>query len=197
MLKKGLSDLGQSKITIPTPYNCKLLMKYVGLLLLFFFLLIPTTGRTEDGDKAKSSSSKTETQEIEEFRQKNNLLNFLSYITDLSKQFLELESQIEGSIIQSRFENDLSVVSSQMQLLSGQITAISADVEMSYVQFEIIKTKIYKLDHQIKKIKTPLFKIIENLSKTDTEWLQKGKSFISGQKLLRMRALLNWLEGIS
>jgi DNA repair ATPase RecN len=159
-----------------TPYNFKLLMKYAGIFFLFFCLLVPTEGRTEEGNAVKSSSSKTEIQEAEGFRQKNNLVDLLNYITDLSKRFIELESQIDESGILSQFQNDLSEISYEIQLLSRQVSTISVNVEINYHQFEIVETKAYKLGYQIKKVNTQLFEIIDNLSKSNTEWEQKKKA---------------------
>ena len=79
---------------------------------------MPTDGRTEEGNTAKPPPSITEIQEAEESNQKNNLVDFLSYITDLSKRFVELESQIDESSISPQFQNDLSEISDQIQLLS-------------------------------------------------------------------------------
>ena len=168
--------MGQPKLIMSMPYNCKLLMKYAVILFLFFCLLMPTDGRTEEGNTAKPPPSKTEIQEAEESNQKNNLVDFLSYITDLSKRFVELESQIDESSISPQFQNDLSEISDQIQLLSRQAPAISANVEINYDHFEIIKTKVYQLGYQVQKVQNPVLKIIENLSKSNTEWEKRREA---------------------
>ena len=158
------------------PYNYKLMMNYAKILFLFFFLLVPTAGHTGEGNTAKPVSSKTEIQEAEGASQKSNLVDFLSYTTDLSKRFIELESQIDESIILFRFQNDLSEISREINLLSRQVSLISVNMAINYFQLEALKTKAYKLGYHTREVSTPLFKIIDNLSGSSTEWKQKKEA---------------------
>ena len=144
-------------------------MKYAKILFLFFFLLVPTAGHTGEGNKAEPASSKTEIQEVEGASQKSNLVDFLSYTTDLSKRFIELESQIDESSTLSSLQNDLSEISSEINLLSRQVSSISVNMAINYNQLEALKTKAYRLGYHTREVSTPLFKIIDNFSRSSTE----------------------------
>lgn len=171
------------EILMPTLYSCKILMKYPRILLLLFLLLMPAPGRTEGANTAKPPPSKKEIQQAEAPTPQNNLVDFLSYITDLSKRFVEFKSQIDESNIPPGFHNDLSEISDQIQLLSREVSAISTNAEINYDHLEIIKTQVYELGYQVEKVNNPVLKIIENLSKSNTEWEKRRQALERWSKI--------------
>ncbi len=148
-------------------------MRYAGILFLLLFMLVPLAKGAEEGNGSAVSASKTETPTPEKLPPPKNIVDFLSYVTDLSMRFVELEGQIDAPVILSRFQKEISDISNQMQVLSRQVSAASSDGEINYDQLELIKRKAYKLGYRIERVSTPVLKRIENLSTLNTEWVQK------------------------